>query len=130
MLRLGARMVPMPGRHTLGCQSMAMPRSRPRRAARGRLLRRSDPCEAAAAASALRRCWREQAELLDEVAARRSELDEAESAAAAARRAWLRSVRAARSKYVVMDAIADVSGVTRAAVYQNLERARPSRARS
>ncbi|WP_420443889.1 hypothetical protein [Candidatus Poriferisodalis sp.] len=73
---------------------------------------------------------REQAELLDEVAARRSELDEAEAAAAAARRAWLRSVKAARSKHVTMDAIADVSGVTRAAVYQNLERDRPSRARS
>ena len=72
---------------------------------------------------------RDQAELLDEVAARRSELDEAEAAAAAARRAWLGSVKAARSKDVIMDAIADVSGVTRAAVYQHLQRDRPRNAR-
>lgn len=65
---------------------------------------------------------RQQAELLDCVAERRSELDAAVSDVEAARRAWMDSVRAARRRYVIMDDIAQASGITRAAVYQNLER--------
>jgi len=72
---------------------------------------------------------REQAELLDRVAERRSELDAALESVATARRAWLDAVKTARSRHVIMDYIADASGVTRAAVYQNLEREQPTRNR-
>ncbi|WP_419943696.1 hypothetical protein [Candidatus Poriferisodalis sp.] len=72
---------------------------------------------------------REQAELLDRVAERRGELDAALESVETARRAWLDAVKTARSRHVIMDYIADASGVTRAAVYQNLEREQPTRNR-
>lgn len=65
---------------------------------------------------------REQAQLLDRVAERRDDLEAAQADVEAARRAWMDSVRAARRRHVIMDDIAEASGITRAALYQNLER--------